>query len=57
MVENNIGSITDKGTTDLSDFIFSGLTRASNMDMKRGLQQQDSANTGLFPVGALTCRS
>lgn len=36
MVENNIGIITYKGTTDLSDFIFSGLSRPSNVDMKRG---------------------
>lgn len=36
MVENNIGIITYKGATDLSDFIFSGLSRAINMGMKRG---------------------
>ncbi len=36
MVENNIGIVTYKGTTDLSVFIYSGFTRASNMDMKRG---------------------
>ncbi len=36
MVENNSGITAHIGTTDLSDFIYSGLIRASNMDMKRG---------------------
>lgn len=35
MVENNIGITAYKGTTDLSDFIYSGFNRISNVGMKR----------------------